>query len=166
MRRTRRIRTVERPPQGMPCSIFPTSTSATFKAIMPAQAPPKCAVPLHIIPRIRAKAITLPKEPHSLTPFPLIVCRAPIGDCAAATGTKARAMHRRSAPSDDRIDSRRIDFTTETLLAAQHRNQRRSSEYAGAGRVMVCLTRARLHTTKRGWQRTVGARWWCVGRAE
>jgi hypothetical protein len=42
----------------------------SFKAIMPAQAPPKHAVPLHISHCIWTGAITLPKEPHSPTLFP------------------------------------------------------------------------------------------------
>ena len=48
----------------------------SLKAIMPAQAPPKHAVPLHINHCIRTKAITLPKEPHSPEPFPVISMNA------------------------------------------------------------------------------------------
>jgi hypothetical protein len=47
------------------------------------------------------------------------------------------------------------------------KNKSRSivGEEPPAGRVMASSTSARLHTTKRDWQRTVGARWWCVSRA-
>ena len=61
------------------------------------------------------------------------------------------------------LPARRI--VTAANRHAQQRSQRNSSEKRHpAGRVMVCLTRARLHTTMRGWQRAVAARWWCVGR--
>jgi hypothetical protein len=60
------------------------------------------------------------------------------------------ATHHQKQPPPD------ADVTA-TDRGAQQRNQERSSgKRHRASRVMVCLTRARLHTTLRDWQRTVG----------
>jgi hypothetical protein len=75
-----------------------------------------------------------------------------------------RAMHCHLASHPrNGLQPRRIVATADRR--AQQRIPMISSEKRHpAGRVMVCLTRARLHTTIRGWQRAVAARWWRVGR--
>ena len=75
-------------------------------------------------------------------------------------------MHRQRAPTRETTDLSAIDFTTTRLTCdyASDESQEIVANARPAGRVMVCLTRARLHTTKRRLAKSGGARWWCVGR--